>query len=296
MRPPLCLVLCVLPTLPLAAQTSWTFVRPERSSPPVFFQDSALIESSAVVVSRTQPGVLWTLNDSGNDPLLFAVDSLGRTLATFRVRGAVNQDWESLATGRCGKTRCLYIGDTGDNQEQRAGVVIYRVAEPAVGGGSARDGETGPTERLQLRYPDGPHDVEAMLVTRAGNLLLITKGRSGGILLFRVPASAWASVGIVTAEALGVLPITPDLAGRQVTDAALAADNRAVAIRTYREIFFFLRTKDDRLKPKQPPVACDIAGWEPQGEGVDWLDDRRLVLTSERFSAPAGSIHIVRCP
>ncbi|MGH7704049.1 MAG: hypothetical protein ACREMO_13215 [Gemmatimonadales bacterium] len=295
MRSPFCLVLCFLFTLPLAAQTSWTFVRPERSSPPVFFQDTALSESSAVVVSRTQPGVLWTLNDSGNDPLLFAVDSLGRTLATFRVRGAVNEDWESLDTGPCGTTRCLYIGDTGDNQERRAWVVVYRVAEPAVRAGSAREGDTDPAERLQVRYPDGPHDVEAMLVTRAGNLLLITKGRSGSILLFRVPASAWAGAGVVTAEALGRLSIIPDLIGRQVTDAALAPDNRTVAIRTYREIFFFLRTKDDRLKATRPPVACDISGLEPQGEGVDWLDDRRLVLTSERSSAPAGSIHVVQC-
>lgn len=50
----------------------------------------------------------------------------------------------------------------------------------------------------------------------------------------------------------------------------------------------------DRLA--QTFTACNVVGLEPQGEGITWLDDRRLLLTSE---APAGTragpIHIVTC-
>jgi hypothetical protein len=33
-----------------------------------------LAESSGVAVSRTQPGVLWSHNDSGDGPTLYAID------------------------------------------------------------------------------------------------------------------------------------------------------------------------------------------------------------------------------
>jgi hypothetical protein len=34
---------------------------------------------------------------------------------------------------------------------------------------------------------------------------------------------------------------------------------------------------------------------EPQGEGVDFLDDERMVLTSERARGSPGGITLVRC-
>jgi hypothetical protein len=38
---------------------------------------ATLVEGSAAVMSDRQPGVMFTLNDSGNDPYLFAIDTLG---------------------------------------------------------------------------------------------------------------------------------------------------------------------------------------------------------------------------
>jgi len=38
------------------------------------FQSPRLIESSGVAVSHTYPGVLWTHNDSGDGPYLYATD------------------------------------------------------------------------------------------------------------------------------------------------------------------------------------------------------------------------------
>ena len=52
---------------------------------------------------------------------------------------------------------------------------VYRVPEP--GPGSA---PTAPAARLTLRYPDGPHDAEALLVDpRGGTLAIVTKGLAG---------------------------------------------------------------------------------------------------------------------
>ena len=36
-----------------------------------------LLENSAAVMSRAQPGIVFTINDSGNEPFLFALDTTG---------------------------------------------------------------------------------------------------------------------------------------------------------------------------------------------------------------------------
>ena len=60
-----------------------------------------LVESSAAAQSFTQPGVLFTINDSGNDPLLFALDTSGADRGVWRVHGATNVDWEAASVGPC---------------------------------------------------------------------------------------------------------------------------------------------------------------------------------------------------
>jgi hypothetical protein len=260
------------------------------------FRNPAIRESSGVARSRVIPGVLYTINDSGNDPVVFAFDSSGRDLGHWVVPGVGNRDWEAMAIGPCQAGSCLYVGDIGDNAERRPSVTIYRVREPArldAFRGSAA-GTTLDLDSLTFRYPDAPHDAEAMWVDRAGTIFVVTKGRSGGIRLFRLSPDAFGQGRAALAELVQVVPIPPDQRfGRMVTDAALAPDGSRVAIRTYTELYLFPLLPLGRLGP---PVVCNVAGLEPQGEGVEWLDDARLVLTSESVPEHGpGSIHVVRC-
>lgn len=254
-----------------------------------------LAEASAAAVSRQLPGLLWTLNDSGNSPDLFLVDTTGALRATLPIAGATNTDWEELALGPCPAGRCLYIADTGDNLEQRSEVTLYRLTEPTLTAATSGDLPPRSAEALSFRYPDGPHDVEAMAITPIGDALLITKGRSGGVLLFRLPASAWGKGGTL-AERVDSLPITPNAGmGRQVTGMALSPDGLRLMVRTYRDLYPFAVSPNGTLRPLGRPTACDILGREPQGEGIDWLDDQTLILTSERGLMAAGTVFFVRC-
>jgi hypothetical protein len=265
--------------------------RVEVGRPPTPFVHPDLVESSGVAVSRRHPGILWTHNDSGNDPLLFATDTLGRDLGAIVVSGAENRDWEDLAIGPCGSTVCLYVGDTGDNREVRSSVTLYRVQEPELGAAS-----TQPAEKLELRYPGGARDAEAMYVDAQGDLYLITKGRSRGVLLFRVRQEAWAG-GTTVAEALGSLPIDPQgISTNMVTGADIDSGNSLVVLRTYREIYVFRRAPDGTMVSRVPVKVCDIAGLESQGEGIAWLDDTRLILTSEEGNLGPGTVTILTCP
>lgn len=292
--PVLATVAAMAACAPAEAQVAWERREPVHTVRVAPFQNPELDESSGLAASRAHPGVLWTIEDSGTSSALFATDTLGRDLGRWEVARIDNFDWEALSRGPCPGGTCLYIGDVGDNAGRRSHVTVYRIREPdpAVHTRYLRGAES-----LSVRYPDGHHDVEALIVTPKQDLLLISKGQNGGPQVFRVPASAWRLKQPAMAEALGPLPLPTSggLVGR-VTDAALSPDGRRVVVRTYVDLYFFELTGEGRLAPTKPPIACGIFGLEIQGEGVDWLDAHRLALSGERAFGIAGGISIVECP
>jgi hypothetical protein len=260
--------------------------------------ETPLRESSGVAVSRQHVGVLWTHNDSGHGPYLYAITHAGAVIATFRLAGARAVDWEDIALAPCPAGRwphreCLYVADTGDNLERRSNAVIYVVPEPDPRTAGTEVVRTEPALALRLRFVDGPRDVEALAVDSLGRGHLITKGRRGVILRYVIPSAAFEAESVAVAPA-DTLPITPfPLFGRWVTGAAFSPSGRRVAVRTHTELYFFTPS-DGRWTLESEP--CLIAGLEPQGEAVDFLDDQRLVLTSERGFGAEGVIHLVVCP
>jgi len=258
-----------------------------------------LTENSAAAMSVRQPGVLFTINDSGHDPELFAVDTTGADRGVWRVSGAMNVDWEAASLGPCAGQEsanapfnCIYIGDTGENGPHQSRA-IYRVVEPDA------DGRRGAVqaEVMLYTYPDQRHDVEAMYVARNGDVVLITKrpitdrrGRLRPALVFRIPASAWSSRERVVAQLVDSLPIVPgSVPFRLITDASLAPDGHHIAVRTYSQVFIFATDSvTGSVNHAVEPRVCDLTGLgEAQGEGVSWINDRgRLVFTSEGRRAP----------
>lgn len=255
-----------------------------------------LIENSAAAMSARQPGVLFTINDSGNDPLLFAIDTLGADRGVWRVTGATNVDWESAAMGPCGEQDsnargprgCVYIGDTGDNTSRHPTRTIYRVVEPTASGTRS----VVRAEALTYRYVDGPHDVEAMYVSANGDMILITKrplldaaGRRRQALMYRLPRSAWSNATVAVAQLVDSLPIVPGSSPfRLITDASLAPDGRHLAVRTYLQVYVFATDLvSGAVNHGVAPAVCNVTSLgEPQGEGITWGDSRgRLVFTSE---------------
>ena len=290
----------ILPLLPsiLAAQEPWTLRAPSESRQTGSFAERRLDESSGLAASHAHPGVLWTIEDSGNPAALHAVDTTGRLLGTWRLQGVRNVDWEAIALGPCDGATCLYISDTGDNGGRRSTVTIYRMREPAVpkGEGAQTQGRTGKPERMALRYPDGAHDVEAMVVTPDEDLILVTKGRRETVRAFRLRRSAWTGEGTAVAEDLGELGLPEGGLAGLVTDAALHADGRFLIVRTYVALHFFTLDEAGIPRAGKAPTGCSILGLELQGEGVTWLDDSTLALSSEAAYGVPGTISLVRCP
>ena len=267
-------------------------VQPTLFEPLAAFESRELRESSGVAVSRRHPGILWTHNDSGHDPILYAVNHQGEQVGRFSVTGARAVDWEDIALGRCpdsGET-CLYIADTGDNGERRNHVSLYILREPDDVGGERTVG----ARRVRLTYPDGPRDVEALAVAPSGDVLLISRGRRRPIVTYRVPSDALLGRAAKAAPWIDLGIEAQPLVGRLVTGAAISADGSTLAVRTYTELYFFLLAEE--------PASAQLVGvcWlglkEPQGEAVDFLDDSTLVFTSEAARGRRGGISRVQCP
>lgn len=114
-------------------------------------------ELSGLVTSQQYPGVLWSHNDSGNAPRLFALTTRGDLVvppgggepSKFRgidVKGAKLVDWESIAR----RDHTLYICDTGNNFSARRDLGVYVVKEP-----DPYQDLTAEVERfIAVRYPD----------------------------------------------------------------------------------------------------------------------------------------------
>src|SRR5690606_37719118 len=59
--------------------------------------NDAIDEASGLVASHRYPGFLYAHNDSGGDPAVFMIDTLGHYHATIQLEGAENKDWEDIA-------------------------------------------------------------------------------------------------------------------------------------------------------------------------------------------------------
>ena len=236
----------------------------------------AATELSGLVVSRTQQGVLWTHNDSGDRPRMLAVRPDGRLLADVALSGAEAFDWEDLATAR----GALLLGDIGDNLSQRASISVYRVPEPRLSAATVTTAATA--DRIELRYAAGPRDAEALLVDPSSGALVIVEKRFDGRAGVYVAAAGARTLRRRARLELGV--------GEAVTAGDVSGDGRTIVLRTYDRVYVWTRRSGEsiaralRRRPCSPPNDLLVEG---QGEALALSSDGREFLTVPEGPSPA---------
>jgi hypothetical protein len=245
---------------------------------------AAATELSGLAVSRSQRGVLWTHNDSGDRARVLAIAPDGRLLADVAVTGAEHVDWEDLAIGPGDGGDALFLGDIGDNLAARSAIVVYRVPEPGIRAGAPS--ATGRAERLVLRYPDGAHDAEALLVDPAsGALLIATKGLGEAVGLYVADGPPRARA--TTMRPAGEVPLGD---GQLVTGGDVSANGRVIVLRTYDRAFVWSRDRGEPLAAalRRPPCTAraDLAV-EGQGEALGLTPDGPAFYTVPEGVHPA---------
>jgi hypothetical protein len=213
-------------------------------------------------------------NDGGDSLDVYVLD---RTCAVVTVHSAPVDpyDPEDLALAVDGT---VWLADTGDNTGTRPTVALLTLHAD------------GSSSVYRLAYPDGPRDVEALLLAPDDTPYLVTKEVLGASAVYR-PVSALVEDGTVGLTEVGgvdfVLTGTPGgpvgRAGQlMVTGGAVSPDERYVALRTYTDAYVWPLTGSDiagALAGEPRRVALPEAA---QGEAVSFTgDSSALVVAGE---------------
>jgi hypothetical protein len=249
------------------------------------FGVDAVPEASGLGASRRIPGVLYILDDGPGTSEIWVVRPGSAPLGAMQIAGLRGRDTESLTVAACGSDSeqwCVYVGDIGDNPRVRETVQVWRLPEPDLSAGIPE--QPFAADAITLRYPDGPHDAEALLVDGAGVPHLVTKdagvGADGrpGLGAARLYAAPGFADGVMSD--LGAVPLpapAEPLAAAFVGVVVTGGDALPgrVLLRTYDHIV-------ELTAPSADAPLADMAAWparelpsprEPQGEAVAYAAD-----------------------
>ncbi len=226
-------------------------------------KDSRIVESSGLARSTRFPGVMWTHNDSGDSPRVFAVGADGYTKAVVSVSGASAADWEDMAAG---PDHTLWVGDIGDNPRSRSTISVYKFTEPTSLGNT-----TVPATRYNFRYPDGQsRDAEGMMVDPEGRLYIVSKSSSDGA-IFRAPSTlSTSSTNTLTRVAS---------APSYVTAASWAPDGESFTLANYSDAWTYPSLGGTPVQYDKPSLR--------QGESLEYsADSSHILFGSEGSNSP----------
>lgn len=269
------------------------------------WEDPRLDEASGLVV-LPGTGLLVSHNDDGDAALYVAtVDGVPKKRIPFPE--LENRDWEDLARIPLkGGSSLIVIGEIGDNNGRYPSIALHFVKireDPLEGNFWAT---------LEVFYPDGPRDTEALAWDAAGHRLLLLSKRDRPPRLYGVKLpkpltkESLAAMEAQTARYLGMVegipPPSPETLaaqprlGRwsgQPTGMALDGEGRLAAIITYNDLHLFRRADDESWSKAMggEPEAVDIP-LLGQTEAIDFAPDGSAV-----YIVPEGkSPRILRVP
>lgn len=240
-------------------------------------ENKEIEEASGMAFSRTHDGLIYTHNDSGGGRRVFVIDSLGKGLGVFKLKGVWNRDWEDIAVGPGPdpKLNYIYVGEIGDNQERYTNIFIYRFPEPE----QFLEGMEVEPEVLKLTYPDGAKDAETLMVDPISKDIFILSKRDSLNILYKTNQDAFEKKEAVL-EKLMELPFTMSVAGD------ISADGREILIKNYFTVYYWTRNENETIEqalsrdplilPYKPEPQGEAIGFHPNGKSYFTLSEKRF--------------------
>jgi hypothetical protein len=230
----------------------------DKPADPVFtFQDPEIDESSGLVA---RDGLFITVNDSGDTARVFAVDPATGETVGHTTWDAEPTDDEALAPAA--HSTDVWVGDIGDNLADRDSVTITRVP-------TGRGELSGAVASYELKYPDGAHDAETLMVDPVnGQVLIASKGIMGSIYAAPRPLTPGVNELKRVGEAPGI-----------ATDGAFFPDGKHLVIRNYDSATFY--TYPGLKEVGEMPLPA-----QQQGEGIAVTPDGHVYVCSEGVESP----------
>jgi hypothetical protein len=253
-------------------------------------------EVSGLVVSRKNPDVMWVHND-GDEKQVFAVTTAGQLVTRVRVEVPLT-DVEDIAIGPGPEEGVdyVYVGDIGDNTSSRPDIRLVRFPEPELKAIKDKKLDASGVEVFRLRYPDGPHDAEALLVDpTTGDVFIVVK-EDNRSRLYRVGEDRLKTDAPIALELVGYLNVDDVSAG----DISPAGD--LIILRDEDRGWIWNRPSGssvgDSFKRAPRPVLVRAAGQAQNGEAVGFAPDGKSYYTVSEgdqeaiviFPVPAGVV------
>ena len=227
--------------------------------------DRRVLESSGL--AHAAGGKLWTHPDGNNPAMLYNISKSGELLDTIPLPHLKNSDWEDLAED----ATHLYIGDFGNNANNRKDLRIYKInrqdytLEGEIEFGLEDQDAFPPTE-------DNLHfDLEAFFYHQ-DSLYLFTKsrGKHKKLKLYTLPATP----GKYTANLQEQLNVNA-----MVTAADISPDGKQFAVLGYGRLYLFeVQNGAINLSGKR---YCIPLGRTGQAEALLYTSPSELLLTNE---------------
>lgn len=241
----------------------------------------------------SKSNLLWTLEDSGNANKIYGLDfENGHIKKTVTIENTENIDWEDITRDKDGN---LYIGDFGNNDNDRKDLSIYKIDENSLAARSAI-----PAYKVSFAYPeqkDFPpkktemfYDVEGFFEFK-NNFYLFTKNRSKGFdgtaFLYKIPNIA----GFHRAVLMGEFKTCDSYNHCAITAAAISPDESKVAVLTHDKIFLFESFEgDDFLNGIKSTLELNHFS---QKEAASFIDNDRLFIADEKTKSVGGNVYDV---
>lgn len=246
----------------------------------------AILEESSGLI-RTGPNKLWSHNDSGGEAKLYCFDTTGAVVRTLTISNASNVDWEEVTRDDSGN---VYIGDFGNNSNNRTNLRIYKVGDP-----DQVVGDSTVAEIIDFSYPDQAafpppdsllkFDMEAM-VAYGDSLYLFSKNRTspydGYTRRYRLPQAPGTYVAtLVDSFYAGPGPQTSDW----ICGAALSPDKEHLLLVSYPKAWLFSCFEGADFFGG---AVVELSYNFTQKEAVAWRDNHVAYLTDELFGGVLG--------
>lgn len=224
----------------------------------------AIVNESSGISSAPWSENLLSINDSGGKPEIYEVDHKGKLVTTHAVPESKNVDWEEITTDSKGN---VYIGDFGNNANQRKDLTIYKY-------------KNGATDKITFRFEDQDfskgfkmeYDCEAFFWNN-DSLYLFTKSWEKGVKTSRLYS---------VSDQPGDYTLTPKdevFFKAQITGAAINPSKSQFALISYGKIFLF-GIENNVINFRSPQVCISIA--KNQTEAIMYKKDNTLIFTNEQ--------------
>lgn len=237
-----------------------------------------LDETSGLEIINKQ---LVTINDSGNDPVLFYINESGNILDERKLNCCKNNDWESLAAD----SDYVYIADFGNNYDTRKNLSIIKIPID-------KSSNVNP-EIINFLYPEqkkfkriyrrSEYDAEA-LISFGDILLIFTKNKRKKITeIYSLPKNG----GNFKAQKIGSLNTESIVTGADydkktntlVLTSTINFDEYYILVIND----FSLNNKDHKINMYEIPIG------KTQVEAIKIIDENTFWITSEDESSSSSA-------